>query len=132
MKFNVMRKNLSFSLLLFLGISLVTNKISAQQTAFVGKTLTTVQLIDPNDNPKAIPFLGEKIVVIFYTDPDVKDINDPLSEAIKAKNYPKDKYSGIGIANCKDSWIPNAGVRLKVRQKEKQFPGSIFVDENKR
>ncbi len=40
-------------------------------------------------------------------------------------------YQGIGIANCKDTWIPNAGIRMKARQKEKQYAGSvIMLDEN--
>src|SRR6266498_3634082 len=100
--------------------------IHAQQAA-LGKSVSSLQLVDPNDQAKAIPFIGEKVVVLFYTDPDEKDVNDPLSEALKAKNYPKDKYAGIGIANCKDTWIPDAAIRMKARQKEKQFPGSIVL-----
>ena len=125
-----MRKNLflTFSLIFFL----VMANLYAQQTATVGKTLSSLQLVDPNDAPKAIPFIGAKVIAIFYTDPDEKDVNDPLSDAIKAKNFPKDKYAGIGIANCKDTWIPDAAIRMKARQKEKQFPGSIILLDTKR
>lgn len=105
--------------------------ICAQQAA-LGKSVSSLQLVDPNDHSKAIPFIGEKVVVLFYTDPDEKDVNDPLSEALKAKNYPKEKYAGVGIANCKDTWIPDAAIRMKARQKEKQFPGSIVLLDTKR
>lgn len=123
-------KNLSLlSLLMFF---LAIGKVNAQQTASVGKTLTSIQLVDPNDNPKNIPYIGEKVIAIFYTDPDEKDVNDPLSDALKAKNFPKEKYAGLGIANCKESWIPDAAIRMKARQKEKQFPGSIILLDSKR
>ncbi|HEY4787005.1 MAG TPA: YtfJ family protein [Bacteroidales bacterium] len=125
-----MGKNLP--LLLLFTLFLAAGKIVAQQTASVGNIVYGQQLVDPNDNPKAIPFLHEKVLAVFYTDPDQKDVNDPLSDAIKAKNFPKDKYAGIGIANCKDTWIPDAAIRMKARQKEKQFPGSIILLDTKR
>ena len=128
-----MRKKRSLSISLILITFLVINKANAQQPAVaLGNSVTSLQLVDPNDNPKALPFIGEKVITIFYTDPDEKDVNDPLSDALKAKNYPKDKYAGIGIANCKDTWIPDAAIRMKSRQKEKQFPGSIILLDTKR
>lgn len=105
--------------------------LMAQSGDATGKTMTALQISDPNNQPKAIPYVGEKVLLIQYTDPDVKDVNDKLSEAVKAKKFSDKVYQGIGIANCKDTWIPNAGIRMKARQKEKQFPGSvIMLDEN--
>ena len=102
------------------------------QGGLIGKTVSSLQLIDPDDNPKAMPFIGEKVVMVLYTDPDEKDVNDPLSNAVKAKNFPADKYQAIGIANCKDTWIPNVGIRMKARQKQKEFPTSVvLLDEDK-
>lgn len=113
---------------LFLAIALyglfAANTVFSQAT---NKAVPAIQLADPNNKPKALPGLGEKVLTIFYTDPDVKDVNDQLSNALTAKKFPQDKYSGIGIANCKDTWIPNAGIRMKSRQKEKQFPGSVIL-----
>jgi predicted transcriptional regulator len=103
----------------------------AQTGNVVGKTLSALMISDANNQPKAIPFVGEKVLLIQYTDPDVKDINDKLSDAVKAKKFSDKLYQGIGIANCKDTWIPNAGIRMKARQKEKQFAGSvIMLDED--
>jgi uncharacterized protein len=126
-----MKKN-SFLIVLMLFTTLSLSVRLQAQTAAVGKSVSEVNLIDSNDKPRSLPFLGEKIITIFYTDPDAKDVNDPLSDALKAKNFSKDKYAGVGVANCKDSWVPNSAVRMKARQKEKQFPGSIILlDENK-
>ncbi len=106
----------------------------AQTADVVGKpiTMTSLMISDANNQPKQIPYVGEKVLLIQYTDPDVKDINDKLSEAVKAKKFDEKLYQGIGIANCKETWIPNAGIRMKARQKEKQFVGSvIMLDENR-
>jgi predicted transcriptional regulator len=93
--------------------------------------MTSLMISDASNQPKQIPFVGEKVLLIQYTDPDVKDINDKLSDAVKAKKFDANLYQGIGIANCKDTWIPNAGIRMKARQKEKQFAGSvIMLDES--
>ncbi len=103
----------------------------AQTGDVTGKMMTSLMISDANNQPKQIPFVGEKVLLIQYTDPDVKDVNDKLSEAVKAQKFDQNKYQGIGIANCKDTWIPNAGIRMKARQKEKQFVGSvIMLDEN--
>jgi len=107
--------------------------LDAQQTAVAGAplTMTSLMMTDANNDPKAIPFVGEKVLLIQYTDPDVKDINDKLSDAVKAKKFDAQLYQGIGIANCKDTWIPNAGIRMKARQKEKQYVGSIVMLDEK-
>jgi len=107
--------------------------VSRAQQAVAGAplTMTSLMITDANNDPKAIPFIGEKVLLIQYTDPDVKDVNDKLSDAVKAKKFDAQLYQGIGIANCKDTWIPNSGIRMKARQKEKQFAGSIVMLDEK-
>ena len=100
--------------------------------ASVGQSVSGLKIIDVYDNPKVMPYFGQKVISIMYTDPDVKDVNDPLSNAMNAKNYDRKKLCAMGIANCKDTWIPNAGIRMKAKQKQKQFPDSvILLDEEK-
>jgi predicted transcriptional regulator len=105
--------------------------LHAQQVSGSSLTMTSLMITDANNDPKAIPFVGEKVLLIQYTDPDVKDINDKLSDAVKAKKFDEKLYKGIGIANCKDTWIPNAGIRMKARQKEKQYAGSVIMLDEK-
>jgi len=115
-----------FSLITFL--ALLSNLLWGQQ----GQSVKSLTLIDPNDNPAEIPYIGEKVLMIVYTDPDVKDVNDPLSNSIKAKKFDTSVYSAIGIANCEETWIPNAAIRMKAKQKAEQFEGSvILLDEDK-
>ncbi len=97
-----------------------------------GKTVDNVQLKNANDKAMSIPHFGQKVLAVFYTDPDAKDVNNPLSDAIKARAFPKEKYTGIGIANCADTWLPNSVIRYAAREKEKQYPGAvILIDDNR-
>jgi predicted transcriptional regulator len=100
--------------------------------AGVGKTVSNVQLKSADDKAMSLPAFGQKVLVVFYTDPDSKDVNDPLSDAIKAHSFPKEKYAGIGIANCADTWLPNSVIRYAAREKEKKYPGAVvLIDEGK-
>jgi predicted transcriptional regulator len=125
------KKNLTFFAGLLGCLYLLPFAVNAQTGEVVGKTMTSLMISDPNNQPKQIPFVGEKVLLLQYTDPDVKDVNDKLSDAVKAKKFSDKLYQGIGIANCKDTWIPNMGIRMKARQKEKQYAGSvIMLDED--
>jgi len=96
--------------------------------ASVGQTLSNVQIRDSSDNPSWITGFGQQVITIFYTDPDVKDVVDPLGDAIKAKNYSRAKYRGVGVVNMKDTWLPDAAIRMAVRSKEKKFNTKALTD----
>ncbi len=122
--------------IIFFAVSASVLYFSMVFAASVGQQVGNIKLLDSNDKPMLIPALGSKVITIMYTDPDEKDVNDPLSNAIraevKANKIPKAQYQGIGIVNAKRTWIPNALIRSKSRDKEKQFKGSIvLIDESK-
>lgn len=113
-------------IILITGISLYALQVN------IGKTVSNVKIKTPDDKASNIPFLGEKVLLVLYTDPDVKDVNDPLSDAVREKHFPKEKYVGIGIANCEDTWLPNSMIRYAGRQKQSKYPSSvILVDDDK-
>ncbi|HOW82524.1 MAG TPA: YtfJ family protein [Spirochaetota bacterium] len=98
----------------------------------VGKQLPAIKLLTLDANEKWVdgdmPQLGKKVLSIMYTDADKSDMNDPLSDAINAKDYPKDKYQGIGIGNSKDApWIMDALIRSIAKGKMKKYKGSIIL-----
>jgi predicted transcriptional regulator len=98
----------------------------------VGKQMPQVKLLtlDEKDKwvPGDIPLLGKKVLSIMYTDADKSDMNDPLSDAIKAKDYPKDKYQAIGSGNSKDApWIMDKLIRSIAKGKMKKYEGSIIL-----
>lgn len=111
---------------------LITFSICSFGQISVGKKLGNVKLKDTESKEMELPFFGQKVIAIFYNDPDVKDVNDPLTEAIRSHHYPLEKYAGIGVANCDDTWLPNAAIKYAAKQKKAKYPNSlILLDESK-
>jgi predicted transcriptional regulator len=94
----------------------------------VGEPVKSVQVKDAKDNAASIPDIGAKVVTIFYTDPDVKDQNEPFRDLLKAANLDKSKYRGVGVVNMKDTWKPNFIIRKIVRGKIEKFKALILTD----
>ncbi len=96
-----------------------------------GTAVNSIQIRDANNNPAYIPDIGKKVVTIFYADPDVSDVNDPLADALKAKKYDKALYRGMGIANLDDTVKPNFIIRMVIRSKIKKYNSTILTDVDK-
>jgi len=96
-----------------------------------GSTVNSVQIKDADNNPSWIPAIGQKVVSIFYTDPDVADQNDPFADLLKAQNFDESKYKGVGIANLDDTWKPNALIRVIIRRKIAKYKATILTDVDK-
>ena len=113
----------------WLGAILITAMVPARAMALnVGDTVSSVQVRDANNEPAWIPDIGKKVISLFYTDPDVKDQNEKFREELKAKNFDKNKYRGMGVANLKDTWKPNFIIRKIIRGKMEKFKSLILTD----
>jgi predicted transcriptional regulator len=112
----------SGSLLITLAGFIAVNALSVNQDA------PNLNIRDANDQPASIPDFGSKILTVVYGDSDASDISDPISDALKAKNFPKSKNIGIGIANLKDSPAPNWLIRKIVRRKIEKYQATILTD----
>jgi len=96
--------------------------------ATLGQQLNNPEIRDANDQPAKIPDFGTKVLALFYTDPDVSDMNDPFADKLKAANLDKSVYRGVGIANLKDTWLPNSVIRAIVRKKIEKYDATILTD----
>ena len=96
--------------------------------ASVGQQLSNTEIRDANDQPAKIPDFGTKVLALFYTDPDVSDMNDPFADKLKAANLDKTVYRGVGIADLKDTWLPNSVIRAIVRKKIEKYDATILTD----
>ena len=94
----------------------------------VGDSVDNISIKDANNAPATIPDLGAKTLTIFYTDPDVKDQNDPFADFLKASKLPESSYRGMGVVNLKDTWLPNSLIRSLVRDKIKKYNSTILTD----
>jgi predicted transcriptional regulator len=77
--------------------------------------------------------LKDKVYVMFYVDPDKKDVNEDFSQALKKKEYrKKGDFSSIAIINLAATWKPNFIIEAILKSKQKEFPKTIYVkDKNK-
>ena len=101
------------------------------RAAEAGELLQNVELRDGSDKAARIPDFGVKVLALFYTDADEKDMNDPLADAIKARKFDETKYRGIGVVNLADSKAPNFLIRRAVREKIEKYKSTILTDPDR-
>lgn len=96
--------------------------------ASVGQELSNPQIRDAEDKPATIPNFGTHVIGLFYSNTAASDLSDQMADAIKAKNYNKDVYTGLGVANMKDSSVPNFVIRKIIRGKIEKYKSTILTD----
>ncbi len=95
-----------------------------------GQDVSNPSIKDVNSQPASIPDFGAKVLTVVYSDSDASDISDPISDALKAKKFPETKNRGVGIANLKDSPVPNWIIRKIVKGKIEKYQATILLDED--
>ena len=76
--------------------------------------------------------LKGKIFVLFYVDPDEKDMNEHVAEAIRAEAFPGDKFGSVAVINMAASWVPNVVLDKILAGKQVKFPRTIYVRDRER
>lgn len=119
-----MSKKILLSLLLSLSLSALE----------VGQTLPNVVL----DGDKGGRVTGEawssteltgKVHLIFYVDPDEKDLNNDLSDAVKAAELDRSRYASVAIINMAATWKPNFAINAALKSKQEKFPHTVYVKD---
>ena len=73
--------------------------------------------------------ISGKVMVLFYVDPDESDLNNHVSDALKAENFPLDKYGSLGVANMGATWLPNFAINIKLKSKQEEYKSTIYVKD---
>jgi predicted transcriptional regulator len=76
--------------------------------------------------------LKGKIKVLFYVDPDEKDLNNHVSEALADEKFPLTKYGSIAIINMAATWLPNFAIAKSLKSKQKKYPDTLYVKDLKK
>jgi len=71
--------------------------------------------------------LKGKVHIVFYVDPDKKDLNEALSQALKKRHFDRSKYGSVAIVNMAATWMPNVAIEAKLKNKQKEFPDTVYV-----
>ena len=76
--------------------------------------------------------LKGKVHILFYVDPDKKDLNEALTKALKKRHFDRKKYASVAIVNLAATWMPNALIEAKLKSKQKEFPDTTYVKDKKK
>ena len=76
--------------------------------------------------------ISGKVMVLFYVDPDESELNNHVSDALKAENFPLDKYGSVGVANMGATWLPNFANNMKLKSKQEKHKSTIYVKDLKK
>jgi len=70
-----------------------------------------------------------KVIVLFYVDPDESDLNNHVSEALKAEKFPLEKYGSVAVINMGATWLPNAVLNMKLKSKQEEYKSTVYVKD---
>lgn len=73
-----------------------------------------------------------KIAVMYYVDPDKKDKNEKLSQALKKRSFSREYVKFYALINMDATWLPNFAISSSLKSKQEKYPDTIYVkDYNK-
>lgn len=73
-----------------------------------------------------------KVHVMFYVDPDEKDLNDEAAQLLKKENFDLTKYGSVAIINMAATWAPNFLIQQNLEKKQKEFANTTYVKDLKK
>ena len=100
----------------------------------VGEKATDFKLKDSTGKEYSLehPQFKGKVLYIAYVDPDEKDTNNHVEDALKkekdAGGLDKTRYEGFGIVNLKASGMPNILIKAAIKSKQKKTGAIILLD----
>ncbi|MDQ7044266.1 MAG: YtfJ family protein [Sulfurimonas sp.] len=120
------RKLLLVALLATLNLSAIT----------LGETPKSITIEGENggqaadNSPWNSSSIKDNVYVMFYVDPDEKDVNEHFSQALKKKDYRKvGAFGSIAIVNLAATWKPNFIIEKILKSKQEEFPDTIYVKD---
>jgi len=119
---------------IFLGLCIILGSAMAIELDKIPTHVTIDGENGGNVNGKAwdSSMLKGKIYTLFYVDPDEKDLNNPLADALKARKFDRKKVNSVAIINLAATWLPNIVIEAKLKDKQKKFPDTLYVKDKKK
>ncbi|KXX72207.1 YtfJ family protein [Flammeovirga sp. SJP92] len=113
-------KYFTFLVFFLLANSLLAQDNESQRFLQRGDTIFPIELRDLKNKPYVTPGIGEKVLLIFYPDPDNPHQNDEFVTESKQWKFPLDEFLAYGIVNLKDTPLPNPIIRFMLRMLRKR------------
>ena len=70
-----------------------------------------------------------KMRVLFYVDPDEKEPNEQVGQAIQKANLDQEHYGSVAAINMGATWLPNLAVARSLKAKQAQYPRTVYVKD---
>lgn len=121
--------------LIIIALSLMS--LSAYSMPELGKALPTATLSGDlggkvDGTGWSTTELVGKVQVIFYVDPDEKNTNNHVSEAIAEAKFDRTFYGSSGIINMDATWLPNSLIASSLKKKQEKYPHTTYVKDLKK
>jgi predicted transcriptional regulator len=115
-----------------MGVVLFWSFTANSESLMAGKKASDWSFKDSEGKAFSTESWAGKVLLVNYVDPDESDLNEYFTDAMKkAKDQGllKDEtYKGIGIADCKATWKPDALIRTIAGKKAKKYNTTILFD----
>ncbi len=76
--------------------------------------------------------LKGKVHIVFYVDPDERDTNEALAQALKKRRFDTKKVAPVAIINLAATWLPNIVLERLLKEKQKEFPNTLYVKDKRK
>lgn len=124
-----------FIICIFISFFLVQD-VSASDLE-MGKVPPIIELKDKmggrlDGSPWSSDELRGKIHVLFYVDPDEKDLNNDASEALSDAEFSPDYFQSLAIINMAATWLPNFAISSSLKEKQKKYPNTLYLRDYKK
>ncbi|NME71525.1 YtfJ family protein [Flammeovirga aprica] len=116
-----MMKILLVFILAFISMNGFAQTATSEMTTLKrGDYIEPITVRDLKNNDHITPLIGEKVVMIFYADPDTPNANEDFVNKVKQWKFNLEEFKAYGIVNLKDSKYPNGIVRFMIRMIRKR------------
>jgi len=76
--------------------------------------------------------LRGKVYVLFYVDPDKKDLNEAFVDVLHKKHYDGKRFGTVAVVNMAATWKPDAIIEMLLEKKQKAYPRTIYVKDKRK
>lgn len=73
--------------------------------------------------------LRGRVFVLFYVDPDEKDLNEHVGEALQRENFPSATFGTVAVINMAATWMPNWVLGRALASKQKKYPRTVYIKD---
>lgn len=73
--------------------------------------------------------IKDKVLLMFYVDPDEKNLNEHVSTQIKAQKFDRANYGSIAVINMAATWLPNFAIARSLKKKQEKYPDTLYLKD---